>query len=136
MSRDTWKICFHTWILYWNFPPSTFAVGYKICLPLSHFITLVLQIFYSEIKPLTWYDLVNYNHTLYHSIEICPIVNLKETPLTQSVFIICKTGIDILVACYLNKCIQHFEWMEMCHRGLYIFFAITCRPFHPSVDID
>ena len=49
---------------------------------------------YGEIKGLTLYDPVNYNHTLYRSvfIVICPIVNFKEAPLTHSVFIICKTG--------------------------------------------
>ena len=50
---------------------------------------------YSEIKGEIWYDLVNYNHTLYHSvfIVVCAIVNFKEATLTESVFTICKTGI-------------------------------------------
>ena len=38
--------------LYWNFLISTFAVSWKKCLHLSHFITHVLQIFYSKLQGL------------------------------------------------------------------------------------
>ena len=74
----------HKIIPYSEFYTKTFplqCVQYaKICLLLSHVITYVLQLFYGEFQGLTLYDLVNYNHTLYHSvfIEICPIVSFNE----------------------------------------------------------
>ena len=106
-------------------PTFNFCSMLKICLPLSYIITKVLQIFYSEIIPLTWYDLVNYNHTLYHSlfIVICPIGNFKETPLTHYVFAICKTGIILtsnVVFPNLNK-----ESLCICIEAIEVPFVLT-----------